>query len=94
MLNKPNIEYIQFLYENIFEESVNNSKEFTTFVQNENPHPLRIKVEETAEEINRKLIHQFDNNNEGVVTQLSIYKLTLVIELDTFLTNYIENNYV
>lgn len=45
MLTKEFILTIRILYEKIFKEVAENSKEFITFVQG-NPHPLRIKVED------------------------------------------------
>jgi hypothetical protein len=92
MFNEPDVKYLKNLYENIFSESIDNSKEFINFVQGD-PHSLRIKVEETSKKIEEDIFRLCDHVNGATINPL-IHKLSLVTELDTFITNYIENNYV
>jgi len=93
MINEQFINYLTNLYENIFEENVVNSKEFLTFVQDENLHPLRIKVEDIIIEIEQNIIRSADNSNP-VITKELLDKMSLAVELDTFIMSYIENNNV
>ena len=91
MLNKEKIEYIRELYRNIFNENADNSKEITIFVLG-NPHPLRIKVEDWLAHVDRSML--FDENAlQGNKMELT-EKLASAHELDAFVTNFIENNYV
>ena len=55
MINKEILIECKKLYEKIFNESIDNSKEFLTFVQG-NPHLLRIKIEEEIAKINQQLM--------------------------------------
>ena len=84
MFTAEELQYLGELYANIFEENANNSKEFITFA-NGIPHPLRIKVENwfigaTSLSIKRVSLSLMD-------------KMEAARELDTFITNYIENTY-
>ncbi len=90
MFDKQFINYISNLYENIFDENAENSKELLTFVQNNNPHPLRIKVEEFLEQ----QIRLFYSQEFNLVADLDWYRITTIYELDSLITEYIENNYV
>jgi len=91
MINEQFINYLTDLYENIFEESVTNSKEFIIFVQDKNPHPLRIKVEELIEE-RTELLYQYPYGS--IDNKILWEKIIAMHELDTLITNYIENNNV
>jgi hypothetical protein len=92
MISTEITHYLKDLYENIFGESTNNSKEFTTFVKDENPHPLRIKVEDELANLKEGLVDQdppyFANN----FLQPLAVKISYLIELDTFITNYIDSH--
>ena len=81
MFTAEELQYLGELYVNIFEENADNSKEFITFA-NGIPHPLRIKVENWIADIK--------NMPKG---QEPVSKVLDAIELDTFITNYIENTY-
>lgn len=78
MLSDAQIERCRQLYEIIFSEDANSSKEFITFVNEISPHPLRIKVEEYA------YTHMYDVGNK--------FQEDSLLELDTLITNYIEDN--
>lgn len=89
MFHEQTIEYLRYLYENIFDESVGNSKEFLNFVHG-NIHPLRIKIEDwIADRGNIESIYNFNTNTEQSAL---MNKMQSAKELDTFITNYIENN--
>jgi hypothetical protein len=91
MVNEETIDYLRYLYENIFDESVGNSKEFLNFVHG-NVHPLRIKVEDwLADRSGLDILYQFNINTEQ---NALMNKMQSAKELDTFITNYIENNNV
>lgn len=67
MLVKTSVIYLKFLYRNVFNEDPDNSEEFRIFVENNNPHPLRIKVED------------FIYNQKDVVTDLATEELDAFI---------------
>ena len=94
MFTEETIEYLRTLYKRIFNEDANNSKEFINFVQNGNPHPLRIKVEDIAQELNNNILDQCTYSNNGRVTKPIMSKISLITALDSFITDYIENKYV
>jgi len=91
MLDKQFIDNLTNLYESIFEESVVDSKEFLIFVRGNDPHPLRIKVEDFIEEQAELLYSQPYNSVAGEIVWK---KIVVIHELDTLITNYIEENYV
>ena len=82
MIDRNNIPYITKLYEFVFDELVGNSKEFIIFVNSNNPHPLRIKVED----------YITDTLAEDNI-KINLDKLSDAYELDTFITSYIEYEY-
>jgi hypothetical protein len=76
------------LYGNIFHENADNSKEFSTFVQGY-PHDLRVKVEDWITENSRNVI------TNGIQRDANyLDRFNSAYELDTFITDYIENHYV
>ena len=90
MLHEETIEYLRKLYRKIFDEDAGNSKEFISFVQEQNPHPLRIKIEEQAQKTKNDLVYQSGFANNGGMTQPLIYKMGLLSEFDSYITSYIE----
>ena len=61
MINQNYLARLIKLYEKIFNEDINNSKEFLIFVQG-NPHLLRIKVEEALSHNSEdELLIELDN---------------------------------
>lgn len=90
MLTAEEILYLKELYANIFEENADNSKEFITFA-NGIPHPLRIKVENWL--IKWHNAEKFYVFNVATEARALTNKVEAAHELDTFITNYIENNY-
>lgn len=92
MIREENIDYIRYLYRKIFGEDEDNSKELITFVQNQNPHPLRIKIEEEGKKITNDILDS--SNNTTIEFNQKFDRATLIKELDTIIMNYIENNYV
>jgi len=92
MFKEETIDYIKYLYRNIFGKDADNSKEFIIFVQNGNPHPLRIQLEEILGKMNKEIIKLCDCvNNNPKITEL-IDKISFVTELDAIVMNYIEEN--
>jgi len=88
MFIREEVDHLKDLYRNIFHENVDNSKEFTKFVKGF-PNDLRIKVEDwITEQTQNILINGISRDAQSMNRFDSAY------ELDTFITNYIENNYV
>jgi hypothetical protein len=91
MFTEEQIAHIKKLYSKIFDEDAGDSKEFTIFV-NGNPHPLRVKVEIWLSDMDSiEVLYNLDTNTER---NIFINKVIAAQELDTFITDYIENNYV
>jgi len=86
--NKYDLEYLKYLYENIFEESVDNSKEIANFVAN-NPHPLRIKVEDWLSKNGGLIDLNFSDTQQGI--NAFVNKILLAYELDLLIMTQIEN---
>jgi len=76
----------QNLYKKIFNESIENSLEYITFVQG-NFNPLRLKIELELENINTKLTEC----NYSKERKLLRIKRDDLKELDAILMEYIEN---
>jgi hypothetical protein len=83
MLNEKELRVARNLYEKIFLEMVEDSKEFRNFAKG-NPHPLRMKVEDW--------IYNIENEFVGKMTKEMSRLLACAQELDTFITTYIEEN--
>lgn len=83
--------YLGDLYRNIFSEDANNSKQFIIFARNGNPHPLRIKVEDALVAMKEELVYAADFANNEMATSRIVEKISLLVELDTFVTNYIDS---
>jgi len=92
MITEKTLITVSKLYKKIFNESVENSKEFTNFTEG-NPHPLRIKVEDMFNQTMDYDILSM-SNNPNVDTQPLVNKMDLLMELDTIIMTYIDNNYV
>jgi hypothetical protein len=90
MVKDNDIDYLKYLYENIFGENAWNSKEFINFVQKGNPHPLRIKIEDYAYNRDSSILEDRNSKSEDRIKFLTT--TMLVKELDTYITNYIEDN--
>ena len=90
MFTAEEILYLKELYASIFGENADNSKEFIIFA-NGIPHPLRIKVEEwLVKWHNAEKFYVFNTDTEA---RALTNKVEAAHELDTFITNYIENTY-
>lgn len=90
MVTLETLEYIRYLFENIFPENANNSKEFSTFA-NGNPNLLRVKVENwLAEHSTIDLLYDFNKEQE---IHALVNKMSFAYELDFVITKYIEDNY-
>ena len=74
-------EYLEYLYKNIFKEDANNSKEFSIFVNQKNPHPLRIKLEDYMD--NKT---EFINLNPNWVEEWDC-----TVELEGIIMEFIDN---
>jgi hypothetical protein len=77
MLTERVIKYLKNLYEKTFHESADESEEFIIFTVGNNPHPLRIKVEEHIIEMNQDPSTFLDSSS-------------VAYELDAFVTTYID----
>jgi|WetSurSiteA1Bulk_404760.scaffolds.fasta_scaffold189052_2 hypothetical protein len=84
---------IKNLYENIFDESADNSKEFINFA-NGNPHPLRLKVEDWLTSEREALNDPYHLRSFGLEQKLHqhVGRINSAFELDCLIMNYIENN--
>ena len=56
------------LYEEIFNEKVDNSKEFRIFVEQGNPNPLRVRIEDYIYEIERSIKTNPIYELDGIIT--------------------------
>jgi len=77
----------QNLYEKIFNETVENSIEYTIFAQG-NFNPLRLKIETTLEAINFRLNETLSQKER----QFLLKQRDAVKDLDAMLMEYIEEN--
>jgi hypothetical protein len=93
MFNTTEIEYLRRLYQKIFRQNANKSKEFINFVAG-SPHGLRAKIDDTLININDAILYLFSEN--GIVDHIELRRLVnkrdLLKELDVFIINYIEND--
>ena len=93
MYIEENLALIKNLYENIFGESVDNSKEFLNFA-NGNPHPLRQKLEDWL--LREKDVEEdpYNLKHHSSINQLHAHvaRINAAFELDYIITNYIEEN--
>jgi uncharacterized membrane protein len=87
MFNTTEIEYLRRLYQKIFRQNANKSKEFINFVAGK-PHLLRSKVEDALIDTNYELIYVHTYQRQRTLAR----KRDLLKELDVFIINYIENN--
>jgi len=95
MFDQNELSLIRELYENIFDENADNSKEFRNFVDG-NPSPLRIKVENWMAHTDRSILMNYSNLNriEDQNSKINLMcKFTSATELDAYITSFIENNY-
>jgi hypothetical protein len=92
MFTNEKITYYKYLFENIFEELADDSKEFLTFVNDENPHPLRVKIDDAILSVNDEILKQCNSANDNVRITEILGKMSLIHELDTVVMTYIENN--
>jgi len=89
MITEENVAHVKNLYENIFKESAENSKEFITFASG-NPHPLRVKLDDwLSERQDLEVLYNFNTNTE---IHAYMNEVACAYELDCLIMNYIENN--